>query len=151
MDLLQLLRAAAGRMAWAGRAGQTLFGRRVLALLLYGRRLLEGKVNAGCTLLAQSAHRQQQTVTVRRVEHSDGVQIGIADLFAYFQIVVPVVQEGIGVLAQVQGPEPLDNDVAAVLSGHRTVCCCWTNAVDEARMTVRCRLTRTAHDEKRTA
>lgn len=96
VDLLQLLRTAARRMARTGGAGgngRQLFGDRVLALLLDGGRLFQRKVHAGCALLAQCAHRLQQSVTVRRIEHANGVQVGVAHLLAYLQVVVAVVQE----------------------------------------------------------
>lgn len=36
------------------------------------------------------------------VEHTDRVEIGIADLFAYLKVVVAVVDERLGILAQME-------------------------------------------------
>lgn len=50
-----------------------------------------------------------------RILHADGVQVRITDLLADLQVVVPIVQEALGVLGQAQSPQPLADNVA---NGH---------------------------------
>jgi hypothetical protein len=81
-------------------------------LLVDGGTLLQGEVNGGGAFLAQSPHRLQQPAPVHGVENADGVQIGVAHLLADLQVIVAVVDETLGVLAEVQGSQPFGHDVA---------------------------------------
>lgn len=75
-------------------------------------RVVQLKVDAGRTLLAQQPHALEQLAPVGRILYADRVQIGIADLLADLQIVVPIVEEAFRVLAQPEGAQPLAHDVA---------------------------------------
>lgn len=100
-----------------GRSRRPRTGTVTLALFLDGLRLLQGEVDGSGSLLAQSPHRLQETVPVLGVEDSDRVQVGVPHLFTNLQIVVAIVQEGLGVLAEVERPQPFDDDVAVARHG----------------------------------
>lgn len=46
------------------------------------------------------------------IKDANRIQIRITDLFAYFKVVIAIVDEGLGVLTEMQGPQPLHNNIA---------------------------------------
>lgn len=74
--------------------------------------ILEGEVDTGGSLLAEPLHRLQQSQPVRLLQHTYGVQVWLAYLLAYLEVVVAVVEERLRVLPEVEAPQPLHDYVA---------------------------------------
>lgn len=70
--------------------------------------------------LFEHLHGREQPVPVVLNPDSDRVQVQLPDLFADFQIIVAVVQEGLDVLGQVKLGQPLEDEARPLAHVERT-------------------------------
>lgn len=73
--------------------------------------IVDEHVDNGGALLAQRTHALQQLAAMRGIVDADGVQIDFANLLAYLQLIVAVLQKTLAVLRQADGAQPLADDV----------------------------------------
>lgn len=90
-------------------AGVDLRRGRALLLRFQG----EVKPGGGLVLLLQPLDSLMDPPPVLRQGDPDSVQVRVSDLLADLQVVVAVIHEGLGVLRQLQGLQPLVDDIGA--------------------------------------
>lgn len=86
-------------------------GGKNLVAIADGLGIIDEHVDNGGALLAQRAHALQQLAPMRGIVHADGIQIDFANLLAYLQLVVAILEEALAVLRQADGAQPLADDV----------------------------------------
>lgn len=97
---------------------QLLHGHRRLAVrgknliaIADGLGIVDEHVDNGGALLTQRAHALQQLAPMRGIVHADGIQIDFANLLAYLQLIVAILEEALAILHQADGAQPLADDI----------------------------------------
>lgn len=74
-------------------------------------RIIDEHIDNGGSLLPQRAHALEQLASMRGIVHADGIQIDFANLLAYLELIVAILEETVAILGQANGAQPLANDV----------------------------------------